>query len=161
GVDGREDSLVVREALHEAPRPHRVVVLAGPREPLDDGVFERVVDQGHDAEQGAPLAGLAGAVDLPQEVGHVVANGAFGVGLARPAPLQALDQAGLADEGGLQVALGREAWDDLADVRHGGRPRGWQPTSLANHPPPSRRARLARAEPPPPGAARWTRASVT
>src|SRR2546423_1634454 len=63
-LDGREEPLVVGEALGEAPRAHGVVVLTRPREQSDHPVLERVVDEGDEAQQRSAFAGLPRPVYL-------------------------------------------------------------------------------------------------
>src|SRR5436305_7617716 len=57
-LDRREDALVGGEALHEATGAHRVVVLAGARQPVEDAVLEGGVGERDRPERGGRGARL-------------------------------------------------------------------------------------------------------
>src|SRR5204862_6321442 len=106
-------------ALSEAPRPGGVVVLAGLGQPVAHAVLHPVVDDRDEAEHRAPLALLATAVDLADQVADVLGHRPLRMAVARLAPGEAVEPLVVPRHGVLELVLRRQAGQELAAVRHG------------------------------------------
>src|SRR3954452_3094838 len=112
-LDRVQDVLVVRIALGEAPRPHRVVILPRAWAPLLHLVLEGVVDKRDEAQPLTFLAPDALGVDAGQQVGHMRADTALWMGLSRLAPGEALDQFRVLRHPPFQLVFRLEAADQV------------------------------------------------
>src|SRR5204863_6978885 len=113
-LDGGQETLVVGEALGKAARPGGVVVGAGFRKPLVHAVLEPVVDQCDEPQQRARLPRLVVALDRPEKVGYMGADGSLRMPPPRLAPGKAGAQMRVLGDRPLELSPGNEPENKFA-----------------------------------------------